>query len=284
MVVLVLVLWVLSGFLLRALNSGEIIDGTRMGGVALGDKTRSQAAELIAEIKPQRVKLSGPRQTFTIPAPRAGLVIDVDGSVDRAYSSGRGGIAAILAGPLVLSGDRSLEPSFEPVDSERLTRTVDRIADQVDREPFDGALVIDRETLAVETERPVAGVKVRRGRTEEDLLGAFRAGLGSIELPVRRRPAPSPSEVDAVADEAETYLRSPLRIRTAGGGGDFSPRRIAAVLAIESTGSRCGHPARSRRGRRRIAHRGVRETTRSAGAGCRSRHTRAATGDPERTR
>ena len=53
-------------------------------------------------------------------------------------------------------------------------------------------------------------------------------------------PAPSPSEVQAVADEAELYLRSPLRIRTAGGGGDFSPRRIADVLGIELTGSDAG--------------------------------------------
>ena len=86
MVVLVLVVWVSSGFLLRAINSGEIIDGTRMGGVALGDKTRSQAAELIAEIEPQKVKLSGPRRTFTVPAPRAGLVVDVDASVERAWT------------------------------------------------------------------------------------------------------------------------------------------------------------------------------------------------------
>ena len=230
----------LSGFLLRALNSGEILAGTSMGGVALGDKARVQAAGLIAEIKPQTVQLSGPRRTFTIRAPQAGLVIDVDGSVERAYSSGRSGIAAILAGPLVLSGERNLEPTFEPVDSRRLSRTVGRIADQVDREPFTGALVIDRETLAVETERPEAGVTVRRGRTEEDLLDAFRAGLGSIELPVRQQAAPGPSEVEAVADEAERYLRSPLRIHTAGGGGDFSPRRVAAVLAIESTGPDAG--------------------------------------------
>jgi len=234
---LALLVWVLSGFLLRALNSGEILDGTSMAGVALGNQTRAQATELIAEIEPQAVELSGPRRSFTVRAPQAGLVIDVEGSAERAYSSRPGGIGAILAGPLALSGDRDLEPAYQPVDSKRLTRTVDRIADQVDREPFVGALSIDRETLEVTTKQPEAGVQVRRGPTEEGLLEAFRAGRGSIELPVRRQPAPSPSEVRSVAREAERYLRRPLRVRSASGAVDFAPRRVADLLAIESTGA-----------------------------------------------
>ena len=233
---LALLVWVLSGFLLRALNSGEILDGTSMGGVALGDQTRAQAAELIAEIESQTVELSGPRRTFAVRAPQAGLVIDVEGSAERAYSSGRGGIGAILAGPLDPFGDRDLEPAYGPVDSRRLARTVDRIADKVDREPFVGALSIDREMLEVATKQPEAGVQVRRVPTEEGLLEAFRAGRESIDLPVRRQPAPSPSEVQSVAREAERYLRRPLRVRTAGGGAEFPPRRMANVLAIESIG------------------------------------------------
>lgn len=231
-----LLVWVLSGFLLRALSSGEVLDGTSMSGTGLGGQTRERAAELIAEIEPQTVELSGPRQSFTVRAPQAGLVIDVEGSAERAYSSGRAGIGAILEGPLSLFGDGELEPAYEPVDSKRLARTVDRIADRVDRAPFVGALSINRETLEVATEQPEAGVRVRRGPTGEDLLEAFRAGRGSMELPVRRQPAPSPSEVQSVAREAERYLRRPLRIRTAGAAAGFPPRRMADALAIESTG------------------------------------------------
>lgn len=233
---LALLVWVLSGFLLRALSSGEVLDGTSMGGIVLGGQTRAQAAEQIAEIEPQTVELLGPRRTFTVRAPQAGLVIDVEGSAERAYSSGRGGIGPILTGPLSLFGDRELQPAYEPVHTERLRRTVDRIADRVDREPFVGALSIDRETLEVATKQPEAGVQVRRGPTEENLLEALWAGRESIELPVRRQPAPSPSEVQAVAREAERYLRRPLRVRTAGGAAEFPPRRMAGVLAIESTG------------------------------------------------
>jgi len=231
-----LLVWVLSGFLLRASSAGEILDGTSMGGIALGGQTRAQAADLIAEIEAQTVDLSGPRRSFTVRAPEAGLVIDVEASAERADSSGRGGIGAILAGPLDLSGDRDLEPAYEPVNSKRLARTVDQIANRVDRAPFVGALSIARETLEVESEQPEAGVQVRRGLTEDDLLEAFRTGRGSIELPIRRQPAPSPSEVQSVAREAESYLRRPLRIRTAGGAAAFAPRRVAGVLAIESTG------------------------------------------------
>jgi len=233
---LALLVWVLSGFLLRALSSGEVLDGTSMGGIALGGQTRAEAAGLIAELEPRTVKLSGPQRTFEVRAPQAGLEIDVEGSAERAYSAGRGGIGTILTGPLDLSGDRDLDPAYEPVDPKRLARTVDRIADQVDREPFVGSLSIDRETLEVATKQPEAGAQVRRGPTEENLLEAFRAGRKSIELPVRRQPAPSPAEVQSVAREAELYLRRPLRVRTAGGPAEFPPRRMAGVLAIESTG------------------------------------------------
>ena len=231
-----ILVWVLSGFLLRTLSSGEVLDGTSTAGVGLGGQTREGAAELIAEIEPQTAELSGAGQTVTVRAPQAGLVIDVESSAERAYSSGRDGIVAFLEGPLGLFADRELEPAYEPVNSKRLARTVDRIADRLDREPFVGALSIDRETLEVATEQPEAGVRVRRGPTREDLLEAFRAGRGSMELPVRRQPAPSPAEVQAVAREAERYLRRPLRIRTAGGAAAFAPRLVAGILAIESTG------------------------------------------------
>jgi hypothetical protein len=232
-----LVAWVLSGFLLRAVSSGEVLDGTSMSGVELGGQTREDAPDLIAEIELPTVELSGPGRSFTVRAPQAGLVIDVEESAERAYSSGRAGTGTIVGGPLYLLGDRELEPAYEPVDTERLRRTVDRIADRVDREPFVGALSIDRETLEVGAEQPEAGVQVRRGPTEEGVLEAFQAGRGSIELPVRRQAAPSPTEVQSVVREAESYLRRPLRIRTAGGAAEFGPRRMADVLAIESTGA-----------------------------------------------
>jgi len=233
---LAILIWILSGFLLRALSPGDVLDGTSMGGIELGGQTRERAGELIAGIEPRTVKLSGAGRTFTVRALQAGLVIDVESSTERAHSSGRTGIGAILKGPLSLFGNRELEPEYSPVDSKRLARTVDRIADQVDREPFVGALSIDPETLEVETEQPQAGVLVRRARTTENLLEAFRAGRGSMEIPFRRQPATSPGEVESVAREAERYLRKPLRIRTAGGGAAFAPRQLAGVLAIESTG------------------------------------------------
>ncbi len=57
---------------------------------------------------------------------------------------------------------------------------------------------------------------------------------------MRKRPAPSPSVVRAVGRDAERYLLEPLRISTAEGGGDFSQRRLASVLAIESSGNGSG--------------------------------------------
>lgn len=231
----VVLVWVLSGFMVRAFSAGEVLDGTSVAGIELGGQTREGAAELISRIEPREAELSGAQQTLTVRAPQAGLVIDVDGSADRAYSAGRTGIGAILGGPLAPFIDRELEPDYEPVDSKRLTRTVNRIADRLDRKPFVGALEIDPDTLDVTAEQPEAGVRVRRDATRQGLLETFRAGRGSMEIPVRRLPAPDLTEVQAVARDAERYLRRPLRVRTAGGAARFTPWQVAGVLAIEST-------------------------------------------------
>jgi len=232
----VVLVWVLSGFLVRAFSSGEILNGTTMSGIELGGQTRGQAADTISEIETAEVELLRARETFTVKAPQAGLVVDVEGSADRAYSSGRSGIGAILKGPLVPFMDRELEPVYEPVNSKRLDRTVNRLADKLDREPFVGALSIDPDTLDVSIEQPKAGVRVKRDATRDELLETFRAGRSSMEIPVRRQPAPSPAEVHAVARDAESYLSEPLRVRTAGGAGAFTPPEVAEVLTVESAG------------------------------------------------
>ncbi len=226
----------LTGLLLRGLDSGRVLAGTTVAGVEVGGETREGAAELIAGIEPAAVELLAPRQSFTVKAPRAGLSVDVAGSTERAYGAGRDGIGAILAGPLSVLGEREVEPLYEPVDSRRLRRTVARVAERVDREPFVGALSIDRETLDVGADQPEAGVRVRRRPAREALLAAFRSGAGSTELPVREQPAPSASEVRSVAREAERYLRRPLTVTTAGGAITLPPDRVAGLLVIESSG------------------------------------------------
>lgn len=231
----VLLIWLVSGFLVRAFNSGEILGGTSMRGVDLGGETRDSALGPIGSIESQKLKLVGPKQTFPIRSRQAGLVIDREESSDRAYDAGRSGIGAILAGPLALVLNREVDPVYKPVQEKRLTRTVNRIADRVDREPFVGALTIDPDTLAVSTERPKAGVAVRRKHVEAEILEAFENGSRSIGLPTRRRRAPSAAEVKTIADEARSYLEEPLRIKTMGGRAEFTPEQMAAVLTIEAT-------------------------------------------------
>jgi len=127
-----------------------------------------------------------------------------------------------------------VEPVFEPVDEPRLKRTVNRLANRLNRETFVGALTIDENSLAVTVEQPKAGVSVRRNATSEALLETFRNGEESMEIPVRKQVAPTLSEVEAVADEAEQYLQQPLEVNTAGGAASFSPQEVAPALTVES--------------------------------------------------
>lgn len=233
---LLLVVWLLSGVLLRALESGEILGGTSMGGVDLGGQTREEAAETIAGMEPAAVELVAPQRSFTVRAPQVGFNVDAEASAERAYSAGRAGVGAIIGGPLFLVAEREVEPAYEPLEPERLRRTVGRIADRIDREPFVGALSIDRDTLEVSAREPKAGAQVRRGATRDALRQAFGAGEASIELPIRRQPAPSAAEVRSIAEKAQRYLQRPFRVRITGETVTFPPRRMARVLAIESTG------------------------------------------------
>ncbi|MGB0119415.1 MAG: VanW family protein [Solirubrobacterales bacterium] len=229
-------IWVLSGFLLRAFSSGEVLGGTNISGTELGGESRTDAARVIGEMEPESIQLLGSQNEITVRAPQAGLVVDSQSSADRAYSAGRNGVGAILAGPAGLMIDREVKPVYEPVNVKRLNRTVNRIAEEVDREPYVGALSINGKTLAVTADQPKAGLRVQRNSIKDDILEAFQTGRESIEIPVSRRPAPSPAEVRQVAREAERYLRQPLRITTAGGPAEFTPQQVAGVLTIESTG------------------------------------------------
>jgi len=220
----------------RAFSSGEILGGTTMRGIDLGGQTRESALGSIDAIEPQTLKLTGPERAFTLQAPQAGLVIDRKRSAGKAYDAGRTGIGAVLAGPLVLFTSRDVKPAYRPVDSKRLARTVNRIANRIDRQPFIGALSIDPGTLDVVAEQPEAGVAVRRNLAGERVLDGFRAGDRSIDIPVRRRSAPSRAEVEKVAGDARGYLREPLRVETAGDRTAFTPQQLAVVLTIESTG------------------------------------------------
>ena len=220
------------------MSPGDVLPGTSIDGIELGGQSRERAATLIDGIEPRQVELSKGTRSFTVRAPQAGLTIDSELSAEYAASSGRSGVGTVISGPLSLFLNREIQPQYEPVDSKRLAPAVDRIADRIDREPFVGALSIDPATLEVATEQPETGVGVRRRLTAERLLTAFRAGRGTIEIPVRRRPAPSQAEVESVALEAERYLRKPLRVRSAGTEAVFPPEQVAGLLAIESGGER----------------------------------------------
>lgn len=231
-----MLLWVLSGILLRSFSSGEVLDGTSMSGIPLGGETRASAARVIAEIKPNKSELSAEDETITVRAPEAGLVIDDESSADEAYSAGRSGLGAIVKGPLVMFGEREVEPVYEPVNEKRLNRTVKRIASQVDREPFVGALTIDSETLAVTTQLPEAGLLVEREQTATDLIDTLRAGKPTMQIPLRRQAAPSQAELEAVANDAEAFLSEPLQVKSKLGNGEITPAELSAVLAVESAG------------------------------------------------
>ncbi len=230
----VVAIWIVSGLVLRLGASGEILPGTSVAGVDLGGLSRNDATDRIRAMSPETVTLAAESGDFEVRAKQAGLELDLEATVDQAYDAGRTGLGAIVGGPAVMFGERETGLAYEEVQTRKLRATIDQISDEVDREPFSGALSTDPNTLEVTTKQPKAGVTVARSQAREVLLDAFEIDRAQVELPVRRRPAPDPAEVSAVKREAEVYLSAPLRIDTFGRPVNFSPGRIARILAIES--------------------------------------------------
>jgi hypothetical protein len=75
-------------------NQGRIYDGVMVGNVSLGGKTPEEAREIVAERGASaldELRFTGGPEEFVISAREAGLTLDTDATVDRAYAVGREG-------------------------------------------------------------------------------------------------------------------------------------------------------------------------------------------------
>ena len=102
-------IWILAGFTVRSLNSGEILNGTSLAGLDLGGESRVGAAELIGQSDPQQVELEDGSRTITLRAPQAGLVVDDEASAEEAR------LAKVLSSGHVSPSERRFDTRFTPV-------------------------------------------------------------------------------------------------------------------------------------------------------------------------
>ncbi|MGB7448328.1 MAG: VanW family protein [Ornithinimicrobium sp.] len=224
---------------------GRVPTGTTVQGVDIGGLGERQAAErLDTELDdlatgPVTIRLED-EQASLRPA-QAGLTLDLDATLD--------GVASVSFDPrnmwARLTGDgRSLTVSTQ-VDPQALREGVNRVAQEVDREPVQAKVVLNRGE--VETTLPEDGVAVRVEATA-DRIGSRWPQQRAFTAPKQGVPA----DLDAdqvetfVADVAEPAVAEPVVIQVKGeeARASITPNQLSRLLTVEPATTDAGSPLR----------------------------------------
>jgi vancomycin resistance protein YoaR len=205
--------------------TGDVPRGTRVLGVDLGGKSRTEAERALTNAvgprtgDPVAVDLAGER--FSIEAADIALRLDVDRSVGRA-----------MRGSPTLSGERTVPPVIE-LDQARLAQTL--------RERLDPQKITLRKPgitysgLTPEPSYPVTGRGLDLAAAATAVRRAWLVGgTATIEL-VEKVPVTGKEQVDALIDELATpAVAAPVAVRVAGGSLTLSRQAIARGLVFRA--------------------------------------------------
>lgn len=227
------VLVVGAALAMRVAYSGKAMPGTKIGEEDVGGLTESEIRRTVERLgdPDRRLNLTGGGRTLRISAGAAGLEVDTAATVARAMDAHRGGLLSPL-GAIVSGADTDLDATVDPA---KLRGTVQDVARALDREPYAGGISIDDQTLVA------TPVPAKSGRTvrQQELTDALRTRLlhpGStiVRVPLRTSTPVSDARLRTLADQAERYLRSPLRLTGAGKDYVVEPAQLAGLLAVEA--------------------------------------------------
>ncbi|NUP66718.1 MAG: hypothetical protein HOV96_09205 [Nonomuraea sp.] len=234
LIVLVLVLATLAYVVPAVMMSGAVLRGTRVGGVEIGGLTVTQAAdklrtELGAKLStPVVVDIGGKKDT--VQPDEAGLELDVVGTIGQAPSG--------FPGPLEvwhgLTGTTDVQPKIS-VDSSQLTRTVEGLAEGVDKQAREGRVVFSG--LEPKARMPEDGVLLDRDDAVRRIGDAFLRGGGAVSLTMRpAKPDTTPEAVEAAVVKARKAVSAPVTLTLAGRQAQLTPAVIAANLTYVPDG------------------------------------------------
>ncbi|NUR84380.1 MAG: hypothetical protein HOY71_09880 [Nonomuraea sp.] len=232
--VVVVVLLALAYLVPAVLMSGSVLRGTKVGGIDIGGLTVTQAAdklrtELSAKLaKPVVVDIAGQKET--IQPDEAGLELDVVGTIGQA-SSGFPSPQEVWRG---LTGSTNLEPKIT-IDPTQLTRTVEGLAESVDKAPREGRISFTGLRRVVVTPRD--GVLLDRPDAVKRISEAFLHARGNVALTLRpAKPETSLDDVKLAAADARKAISGPITLTIAGKQAQLTPETIAANLTFVPDG------------------------------------------------
>ena len=216
-------------------NQGRIYGGVMVGNVSLGGKTPEEAREIVAERGAaafDELRFVGGPEEFTISAREAGLTLDAESTVDRAYAVGREGSISKRLGERfegawgTVSTAAVVDHDREAVRSRIENRTT-RINQEgrnayVDIRGSDAEAVESREGYTMD----VQGTTVNVDKALERMSGEVEIAGEAFEPEVL---TPAAEEAASVAQEA---MSEPVILTADGKEWELSPQEIGQSLSF----------------------------------------------------
>lgn len=226
-----------------AARAGEVLPGTAVENVDVGglgpSDVRARVIALVEERQGATITVTAEGETFAFTPGADGFGVDVDATVNRALDAGRDGVIREFVTHLstFFGSSRQIDLVAQSSD-EVVADFVDRVAGEVDQEPFPGDVSADPTTLQVSTVDPQDGRQVDR----DGAIAALTAQIGRpdpqpVTFPTMVVPVKTtPQDVADAAARAERILEDSIVLTTRDVSVEFTPVDIATMLVTRSTG------------------------------------------------
>ncbi|MDQ4043281.1 MAG: VanW family protein [Actinomycetota bacterium] len=216
-------------------NQGRIYDGVMVGNVSLGGKTPEEAREIVAErgaTALDELRFVGGPEEFAISAREASLVLDPEGTVDRAYAVGREGSISKRLGERFEGawGTLSTAPVVD-YDREAIRSRIENRATRVNQEGRNAYVnVRGSDAEAVESRE---GYTMDIQGTAENVDKALERMSGEVEIagePFEPEVlTPAAEEAAGVAQEA---MSEPVSLTAGSEQWELSPQETGQSLSF----------------------------------------------------
>ena len=214
----------------------RIYEGVRVAGIPLGGLTIDEATEAIRDgLSPypgQAITLRYGDRSWSLAPSDLGVDVDAQTAANDAFAIGRQGAMSGTGAPVAalwqglrddlatqwyaLDAGVTLSPTLR-FDENRLALSLKRIAQEVDRPPQEGTLIISGLEVSGTSGQP--GQMVNQDETRAAVLPLLQSGSGgALDLVVEQR-QPAVKSVDVAAAQAQALLSRSLTLVGAGMDG-----------------------------------------------------------------
>jgi lipoprotein-anchoring transpeptidase ErfK/SrfK len=189
----VLVLVVVALVVLDLARAERVAEGVSVDGVEIGDRSAEEASAVVREevappLERSVVAARGDRELELGPQ-RSRVEVDVDATIDAAVARSREGVPGIRV-VRDLVGDREVEVDLDPevrYSAGAVESFVERVAEELDREPRDADVEPSAEGLETTAERH--GFEVDRGELRNRIASVLSArDERTVRVPGERSP------------------------------------------------------------------------------------------------